>query len=103
MDREIEISTPSPKARKLILQKLLEGVTHELCESELQELSMITHGFVGSDLVSLCSEASLECSKKNTDTVNFSNFKVALRKVRPSAMREVQIEVRFALVFNANN
>lgn len=75
------------------MQKLLEGVTHKLCESELQELSLITHGFVGSDLVSLCSKASLECSKQTTVTLNFGHFKMALRKVRPSAMREVQIEV----------
>lgn len=75
------------------MQKLLEGVNHELSESELQELSLITHGFVGSDLVSLCSEASLECSKQTSVTLNFSNFKMALRKARPSAMREVQIEI----------
>jgi len=84
------------------LQKLLEGVNHELSESELQELSLITHGFVGSDLVSLCSEASLECSKQTSVTLNFSNFKMALRKARPSAMREVQIEVKLISFSNLN-
>ncbi|KAJ8976502.1 hypothetical protein NQ317_018446 [Molorchus minor] len=92
LDREIEIPTPSPKSRKAILQKLLDGVTNNLNEHDLQEISMTTHGFVGADLVSLCSRASLNASKRDGNIL-LGDFKCALKKVRPSAMREVQIEM----------
>ncbi|XP_050299634.1 ribosome biogenesis protein SPATA5 isoform X2 [Anthonomus grandis grandis] len=92
LDREIEIPTPNPRSRNSILRKLLLG-THNLSDDDFQEISLTTHGFVGADLVSLCSQASLVCGRRTGDKIQLQDFKVALRKVRPSAMREVQIEV----------
>ncbi|XP_066145360.1 ATPase family gene 2 protein homolog A isoform X2 [Euwallacea fornicatus] len=91
LDREIEILTPNPKTRKLILENLI--IPQSLSNSELQELALSTHGYVGADLVSLCSQANLICARRGGDKTDLNDFKLALRKVKPSAMREVQIEV----------
>lgn len=93
IDREIEIPTPNPKNRKAILASLLNNASSSLNEDQLQQISANTHGFVGADLVALCSRASLNASKRENVSLNMEDFKLALKKVRPSAMREVQIEV----------
>lgn len=92
LDREIEIPTPSPQSRKEIVQNLLADCRNDLNLSEIEEISKITHGFVGADLVSLCSKAALNANKRNC-VLKFEDFLVALKLVKPSAMREVQIEV----------
>lgn len=53
----------------------------------------MAHGFVGADLVSLCSRAALYAYKNNQNQLLFENLKCALKHIKPSAMREVQIEV----------
>ncbi|ERL91220.1 hypothetical protein D910_08557 [Dendroctonus ponderosae] len=92
LDREIEIPTPNPKARKLILRKILSAMSQKVSEAELQEIAMTAHGYVGADLVSVCSQASLLSSRRSVPKIDLDDLKAALRKVRPSAMREVQIE-----------
>ncbi|KAJ8931196.1 hypothetical protein NQ314_015919 [Rhamnusium bicolor] len=93
LDREIEIPTPNPTSRKAILLKLLENVPNNLNHNELQEISTNTHGFVGADLVSLCSQAGLHAFKRCREQITFEDFNFSLKRVKPSAMREVQIEV----------
>lgn len=93
IDREIEIPTPNPNARLEILDKLLTAIPHNLTKDELEQIARTAHGFVGSDLVALCSRASLNASKENHAEIAFSDFKFALTRIRPSAMREVQVEV----------
>ncbi|KAH0999491.1 hypothetical protein HUJ04_005267 [Dendroctonus ponderosae] len=92
LDREIEIPTPNPKARKLILRKILSAMSQKVSEAELQEIAMTAHGYVGADLVSVCSQASLLSSRRSVPKIDLDDLKAALRKVRPSAMREIQIE-----------
>ena len=58
----------------------------------------MSHGFVGSDLSLLCKEAYINSinhsfSKKDAISVSASDFKTAISKIRPSAMREVFVEV----------
>ncbi|EFA02694.2 Transitional endoplasmic reticulum ATPase TER94-like Protein [Tribolium castaneum] len=93
LEREIEISTPNPKNRQKILSKLLSQVVHNLSEADLGEIALNTHGFVGADLLALCSRAGLIASKREAEKITFDDFKAALKHVRPSAMREVQVEV----------
>lgn len=93
LDRELEIPTPNPKNRRAILEKLLKQLNIEINEHDLQNISLNTHGFVGSDLVSLCSMASLHANRRKQGNVSKEDFEYALKRVRPSAMREVQIEV----------
>lgn len=93
LDREIEIAVPNPKARYDILQKFLVNVRSELKDDFLNDVANKTHGFVGADLASLCSNASMYASRNHRTTLNGDDFKFAIARVRPSAMREVQIEV----------
>lgn len=76
----------------------------------LEEIADITHGFVGADLSALCKEAAMNVLRKVLPNINLkentslprdileklrissSDFKEALKVVRPSAMREVLIE-----------
>lgn len=55
---------PSPAQRLEILHALLSGMEHSLLDSEVEYLSMATHGFVGSDLAALCNEAALVCLRR---------------------------------------
>lgn len=91
LEREIEIPTPSPKSRKAILSKLLELLSHNLSE-DINEIAVQSHGFVGADLVSLTSQAGMSAARRSSKLIEIQDFKYALKRVRPSAMREVQIE-----------
>jgi transitional endoplasmic reticulum ATPase len=81
-------------------------------EGMLQELADVTHGFVGADVEGLCKEAAMAALRRVTELLNIdwkaservpqeileklkvteTDFKDALKMVRPSAMREVLIE-----------
>lgn len=78
-----------------ILKKILKAT--QINEEDLREAAYSAHGFVGADLISLCSRAALNTSKRNASCLNLDDFKFALHRVRPSAMREVQIEVKYIL------
>jgi transitional endoplasmic reticulum ATPase len=56
-----------------------------------------THGFVGADLASLCRQAAYQALRRSgvdTDvTVRQEDFERALASTRPSAMREVLVEI----------
>lgn len=93
LDRELEIPVPNPKARYDILKKLLMNVEKDFKNEFLNEVAKKTHGFVGADLASLCSNALIHASRSRKEKLCEENFKFALTRVRPSAMREVQIEV----------
>lgn len=84
---------PNPKARFDILTKLLTDVPSKLGGEDVRDVSGKTHGFVGADLVSLCSHAVLHASRRCSKELELTDFHFALARVRPSAMREVQIEV----------
>ncbi|XP_030740650.1 ATPase family protein 2 homolog [Echinops telfairi] len=106
-DKEIEIGVPNAEDRLDILQKLLRRVPHLLSEAELVQLANSAHGYVGADLKALCNEAGL-CAlrrvlKKQPDfpdskvaglvKVTLNDFLKAMNDIRPSAMREVAIDV----------
>lgn len=93
LDREIEIPTPSPKNRRAILEKILTGSPVKSKENVLQEIAMNTHGYVGADLVSLCSTASLFAKKRQDNIITIADFRLAIKTIKPSAMRDVQVEV----------
>lgn len=93
LDREIEIAVPNSRDRYDILKKLLANVSSDLEGDFVSEVASKTHGFVGADLASLCSNALIHASRDSKAKVGEGDFKFALTRVRPSAMREVQIEV----------
>ena len=107
-DREIIIGVPDEKGRREILgihtrgMPLGEGV-------DLTELARSTHGFVGADLAALAREAAIEAVRRIMPKIDFdertvpaevletlqverNDFKAALKRVQPSAMREVMVQ-----------
>ncbi|KAK0402851.1 hypothetical protein QR680_016574 [Steinernema hermaphroditum] len=107
-DREIDIGIPDAVGRLEILRihtknmKLAEDVN-------LEEIANDTHGMVGADLASLCSEAALQQIREkmelidledesidaevlNSLAVSMENFRFALGKSSPSALRETAVE-----------
>ncbi|XP_042325696.1 ATPase family protein 2 homolog isoform X4 [Sceloporus undulatus] len=106
-DKEIEIGVPNAQNRLDILTKLLKKVPHSLTETELNQLAESTHGYVGADLAALCKEAGLYALRRALGTktnvsddevsgsviVTCSDFLQAMNDVRPSAMREVAVDV----------
>jgi len=108
-DREIVVGVPDETGRREILaihtrgMPLAEGVN-------LDELARRTYGFVGADLAALTREAALEAVRRIMPKINLSeetiptevldalsvdakDFDNALKRVQPSAMREVMVEM----------
>jgi transitional endoplasmic reticulum ATPase len=108
-DREIEIGVPDTGGRLEILQVHTRGMP--LSDSvELEEYAENTHGFVGADIASLSKESAmnalrrirpeLDLEQEEIDAevlenlkVTEKDFKEAMKSVKPSAMREVFVEV----------
>ncbi|MDB5693483.1 MAG: family ATPase [Alphaproteobacteria bacterium] len=107
-DREIVIGVPDERGRREILgihtrgMPLDEGVN-------LGELARRTFGFVGADLAALTREAAIEAVRGIMPQINLaegtippevienlsvkgSDFEEALKRVQPSAMREVMVQ-----------
>src|SRR5436190_9569017 len=107
-DREIVVGVPDERGRREILgihtrgMPLADGVN-------LDELARRTYGFVGADLAALTREAALEAVRRimpklnlaeetipteilDALTVELKDFENALKRVQPSAMREVMVE-----------
>jgi len=103
LDREIEISVPSSSARLDILHKLLSRTSHTITKDELMDVAYSAHGFVGADLASLCSHAVIHAFKRTSSgdglcasdsmIVSMEDILWAVTQVKPSAMREVLIDV----------
>ena len=108
-DREIVVGVPDERGRREILgihtrgMPLAPGV-------DLDALARRTYGFVGADLAALTREAALESVRRIMPKINLedetlppdvldalsveaSDFDEALKRVQPSAMREVMVEV----------
>ena len=108
-DRELEISAPSKEGRLQILKIHTRSVPLDK-KVNLDEVSGMTHGFVGADLEALTKEAAINVLRKvlpemklDVDEkisqdilekliVHQEDFVNALKTVRPSAMREVLVE-----------
>jgi len=109
-DREIEIGVPGVAGRLNILKIHTRNMPLDK-DVDLKRLSEVTHGFVGADLSSLGKEAAMivlrrvlpdlhlkedeEIPKEVLEKlfIHQQDFIDALKVVRPSAMREVLIQV----------
>lgn len=109
-DRELEISAPSKEGRLNVLKIHTRNMPLDK-DVNLKEFAAVTHGFVGADLAALAKEAAmivlrrvLPDLKSGTDEplpkeileklrIRRKDFKEALKVVRPSALREVFVEV----------
>ena len=107
-DREIIVGVPDEPGRREILGIHTRGMPLAP-DVNLDDLARRTYGFVGADLAALCREAALEAVRRimprinlaeqvipteilDALTVELSDFENALKRVQPSAMREVMVE-----------
>ncbi len=109
-DRELEIGVPNKDGRLNILKIHTRNMPLDK-DVSLKELAAVTHGFVGADLAALSKEAAMivlrkilpELRSAKDDPlpkelleklmVRKKDFKEALKAVRPSALREVFVEI----------
>lgn len=107
-DREVDIGIPDATGRLEILRihtknmKLADDV-------DLETLAAETHGYVGADIASLCSEAAMQQIREKMDMIDLEeddidaevldslgvtmdNFRFALGNSNPSALRETVVE-----------
>ncbi|VDN11282.1 unnamed protein product [Dibothriocephalus latus] len=108
-DREIEIGIPDSIGRLEILR--IHTKNMKLApDVDLEQIANEAHGHVGADLASLCSEAALQQIRNKMDlidleedaidaevldslAVTMDDFRWALGKSNPSALRETTVEV----------
>ena len=107
-DREIVIGVPDERGRREILAIHTRGMPLAP-DVDLDDLARRTYGFVGADLAALAREAALEVVRRlmpkldlaqatiptdvlDTLSVTRDDFDNALKRVQPSAMREVMVE-----------
>ncbi len=108
-DREIVIGVPDQRGRREILAIHTRGMPLE-AEVNLDELARVTHGFVGADIASLAREAAIDSVRRIMPRLDLDartippevledlcvtreDFLSALKRVQPSAMREVMVQV----------
>lgn len=110
-DREIEIGIPDDEGRYDILSIHTRGMPIDK-KVDLKQIAKVTHGFVGADLEVLAKEAAMISLRKILDVekidlseekvsteilqkikITSDDFKDALKEVRPSALREVQVQI----------
>jgi len=108
-DREIDIGVLDEVGRLEVLRihtknmKLSDDV-------DLERISKDTHGYIGTDLAALCTEAALQCIREKMDVIDLEDesidaailnfmavlnehFHTALGTSNPSALRETVVEV----------
>lgn len=107
-DREIVVGVPDERGRREILGIHTRGMPLG-DHVDLAELARTTYGFVGADLAALTREAAIEAVRRimpklnleertvppevlDTLSVTREDFLGALKRVQPSAMREVMVE-----------
>ncbi|KOB76442.1 Spermatogenesis-associated protein 5 [Operophtera brumata] len=93
LDKEIEVPVPDRIRRKEILYSLLKSLPNKVSAQELEAISDLAHGYVAADMVNLCTQASMKCIKRSSEVIEKEDLIAALTLVRPSAMRELLIEV----------
>ncbi|HEV2569797.1 CDC48 family AAA ATPase [Sphingomonas sp.] len=107
-DREIVIGVPDERGRREILGIHTRGMPLD-GGVDLDELARTTYGFVGADLGALVREAAIEAVRRIMPKLNLEDrtipaevldtlsvvrddFLGALKRVQPSAMREVMVQ-----------
>lgn len=95
IDYEIEIPIPDRNARLDIMKKMFENFPHNLTDHEINELSESAHGFVGADIANIFTQATMHMLKNKNDELiaQFKDFCWALQQIKPSAMREVLLDI----------
>ncbi|MCV2868857.1 CDC48 family AAA ATPase [Defluviimonas sp. WL0002] len=107
-DREIIIGVPDQDGRREILGIHTRGMPVAK-DVDLEGLARVTYGFVGADLAALSREAAMDAVRRILPDIDLetgipaeklenlqvirADFDGALKRVQPSAMREIMIQV----------
>ncbi|MBT3573641.1 MAG: CDC48 family AAA ATPase [Nitrosopumilus sp.] len=108
-DREIEIGIPDDEGRFDILSIHTRGMPIDE-KVDLKQIAKTTHGFVGADLEVLSKEAAMRSLRRILPEIDLDeekisseilqkiqitsdDFREALKEVKPSALREVQVQI----------
>ena len=108
-DREIVIGVPDEKGRREILGIHTRGMPLGE-EVDLGELARMTYGYVGADIAALAREAAIDAVRRIMPRIDLdarevpqevleelcverNDFISALKRVQPSAMREVMVQM----------
>ncbi|MGB9003253.1 MAG: CDC48 family AAA ATPase [Nitrosotalea sp.] len=108
-DREIEIGIPDETGRREILNIHVRGMPLDK-QVNLERIAKVTHGFVGADLEILAKEAAMRSLRRILPKLDLEeekisseilqkiviiddDFRDALKEVKPSALREVLVQV----------
>ena len=109
-DREIVIGVPDYEGRRQILQIHTRGMPIAQ-DVDLDGMASETYGYVGADLAALCREAAIEALRRNLPRLNLDeddeipaevleslqvtrdDFQDAHKRVQPSALREIMVQV----------
>lgn len=108
-DREIVIGVPDQGGRREILAIHTRGMPLE-SRVDLSELARMTHGFVGADIAALTREAAIDAVRRLMPRLDLDDrtispevleglcvsrddFLSALKRIQPSAMREVMVQM----------
>ncbi|XP_061108088.1 ATPase family gene 2 protein homolog A isoform X2 [Conger conger] len=106
-DKELEVGVPSAEGRADILRRQLSAMPCQLTPEQLTVLTDTAHGYVGADLAAVCKEAGLHALRRvlsgdatlsdqqamGAVTVTFQDLQWAMSEVKPSAMREVAVDI----------
>jgi len=108
-DREIDIGIPDDIGRLEILQIHTKNMKID-DDVDLETIAKDTHGFVGSDLAQLCTEAAMQCIREkmelidledetidaevlNLMSVTADHFRFAQQTISPSSLKETVVEI----------
>ena len=89
LEIEVELGVPDFKQRIHIIKAILErtDLVSKLNESDIEFLARNAHGYVGADLEAVLAQVSLSSNHDQNTLLK------ALKTVRPSAMRELRVNV----------
>ena len=107
-DREIIIGVPDVKGRREILSIHTRGMPLER-DVDLDELARMSYGYVGADMAALAREAAMETLRRHLPEIDLDSgqidagvleklrvtnddFMNAVKRIQPSALREIMIE-----------
>ena len=107
-DREVVIGVPDQDGRRQVLAIHTRGMP--LAEDvDLDTLARTTYGFVGADISALAREAAMDAVRRVLPKINLregippevlagmrvcrADFETALKRIQPSALREIMIQV----------
>ena len=108
-DREVVVGVPDQTGRREVLAIHTRGMPLTP-DVDLDEVARVTYGFVGADLSALAREAAIETLRRNLPNIDLSrgeiptefleslivsrdDFMRALKRVQPSAVREIMIQI----------